>query len=253
MLTSRSARRGVTAACLVLAPAVARAQFPTSYASLVGLVRDSVGHGIPGVEVRLRGVTTGYVRTNDSGGFRLPDLPAGAVSVTARRLGFAPATVDLKLRAGHIDSLVLSLSAVAATLEGVVVEDEYDARSHRLLAGFWDRRARGFGNFITRDEIEKRDPHDFIDLVRMVPSITVQTRNGRKVIRFSRAGGRLDCPPQYWVDGLRIENGSPDEFVPQDVEAVELYSGPATIPPQFTSRFNSYTCGAVVIWTRIPG
>ena len=69
----------------------------------------------------------------------------------------------------------------------------------------------------------------------------------------NRAGGGRDCPPQYVVDGMRIENASPDEFVPQDVEAIELYSGPATIPPQFAPRFNSYTCGAVVIWTRLPG
>jgi hypothetical protein len=219
----------------------------------VGFVRDSAGRPIPGVEVRLRGATAGFARTDDSGGFRLPGLAAGPVSVTARRLGFAPATVDMRLRPGRIDSLVLSLTAVAVSLAGVLVEDEYDARSHRLLAGFWDRRSRGFGHYITRDEIEQRDPHDFVDLVRMVPSVSVQTRNGRKVIRFSRGGGRTDCPPQYWVDGLRIEGGQPDEFTPQDVEAVELYSGPATIPPQFTPRFNSYTCGAVVIWTRIPG
>jgi hypothetical protein len=52
---------------------------------------------------------------------------------------------------------------------------------------------------------------------------------------------------------MKIENGSPDEFTPQDVEAIEFYSGPSTIPPQFAPRFNSYTCGAVVIWTRLPG
>ena len=237
---------------VLIVAAASRAGAQTRYASLVGVVRDSAGHPIPGVEVRLQGSTNGYTRTNDSGGFRLPGLPAGAVNVSARRLGFAPASMDVNLRPGHIDSLVLSLTATVASLEGVLVEDEYDARSHRMLAGFWDRRSRGFGSFITRDEIEKRDPHDFVDLVRMVPSIQVQSRNGRKVVRLGRGTNR-DCPPQYWVDGLRIEGASPDEFVPQDVEAVEVYAGPATIPPQFTARFNSYTCGAIVIWTRIPG
>jgi hypothetical protein len=174
------------------------------------------------------------------------------VKVTARRLGFAPTTMDVKLRPGRVDSLVLSLTATVVSIDGVLVEDEYDVRSHRLLAGFWDRRSRGFGNFVTRDEIEKRDPHDFVDIVRMVPSVQVLTKNGRKVLRLGR-GSTRDCPPQYWVDGLRIESASPDEFVPQDVEAVEVYSGPATIPPQFIARFNSYTCGAIVIWTRIPG
>lgn len=244
--------RGTAIGVLIAASAVAGAQ--TQYASLVGVVRDSSGNPIPGVEVRLNGggSPVAYTRTNDSGGFRLPDLAAGPVKVTARRLGFAPASMDVKLRPGRVDSLVLSLTATVVSIDGVLVEDEYDVRSHRLLAGFWDRRSRGFGNFVTRDEIEKRDPHDFVDIVRMVPSVQVLTKNGRKVLRLGRGTVR-DCPPQYWVDGLRIEAASPDEFVPQDVEAVEVYSGPATIPPQFIARFNSYTCGAIVIWTRIPG
>jgi hypothetical protein len=243
--------RGAAMAVALVGIPAARAQSP--FAVLVGLVRDSAGHPIPGVEVVLQGAAPAYTRTNDSGGFRLPGLPPGETSVTARRLGFAPATVSMKLRSGRTDSLVLSLTTVIASLEGMLIEEDYDARSHRILAGFWDRRSKGFGNFVTRDEIEKREPHDFVDIARMVPSVTVQLRNGRKVIRFNRGSTRGDCPPQYWVDGMRIESASPDEFAPQDVEAVELYSGPSTIPPQFTSRFNALTCGAIVIWTRIPG
>lgn len=242
--------RGAVMACLLCCTSAASAQ--TQYAILVGMVRDSAGNAIPGVEVRIRGNGLAMARTDDSGGFRLTNLLAGPSSVSVRRMGFAPATVDVKLRPGRTDSLVVSLSAIAAALPGVLVQDEYDARSHRLLAGFWDRRSRGFGNFVTRDEIEKRDPHDFIDIARMIPSVAISSRGGRKVIRFNRGSAR-DCPPQYFVDGMRIEAGMPDEFTPQDVEAVEFYSGPATLPPQFAPRPFSYTCGAIVIWTRIPG
>jgi hypothetical protein len=222
-------------------------------ATLVGVVRDSGGIPIPAVEVRFTGADLISVRTNDSGGFRMVNLPVGIGRVTVRRMGFAPATAEVRLRSGRTDSLVFALTALATTLAGVVVEDEYEARSHRLLAGFWERRSRGFGYFLTRDEIEKRDAHEFADLARMAPSVSVGTRNGRRVIRFTRSASGRDCPPQYVVDGMKIENGSPDEFTPQDVEAIELYSGPATIPPQFAPRFNSFTCGAVVIWTRLPG
>ena len=54
----------------------------------------------------------------------------------------------------------------------------------------------------------------------------------------------------------RYEHGVPswvDLGTPDIPKAIEFYSGPATIPPQFAPRFNSYTCGAVVIWTRLPG
>jgi hypothetical protein len=43
-----------------------------------------------------------------------------------------------------------------------------------------------------------------------------------------------------------------DDFPASDVEAMELYPGPATTPMQF-SQGTTLTCGAVVIWTRIPG
>jgi hypothetical protein len=234
------------------APVVAQAQTTT----LVGLIRDSTGHGIPGVEVWLRNSDL-YTHTNDAGGFRIANSPVGAVKVTVRRMGFEATTVDLMLRAGQTDSLVVALSVIAANLPGMLVEDEAMTRSKRLLSGFWERRSRGFGHFYTREDIERREAHDFADIVRMTPSVSIVNVNGRKVIRFSRSPGvRGDCPPQYWVDGMRIENASPDEFPPMDVEAIELYAGSATIPPQFAPRIQTMrtqTCGAVVIWTRLPG
>src|SRR2546423_10612183 len=127
--------RGAAMAVALVGIPAARAQSP--YAVLVGLVRDSAGHPIPGVEVVLQGAAPAYTRTNDSGGFRLPGLPPGETSVTARRLGFAPATVSMKLRSGRTDSLVLSLTTVVASLQGMLIEEDYDARSHRILAGFW--------------------------------------------------------------------------------------------------------------------
>ena len=245
-----SCRLALAVLCGCPLVAVGAQQVP---ATLVGVVRDSAGVPIPAVEVRFTGADLVSVRTNDSGGFRMVNLPVGIGKVSVRRMGFAPATAEVRLRSGRTDSLVFSLTALATTLAGVLVEDEYEERSHRLLAGFWERRSRGFGYYLTRDDIEKRDAHEFTDLARMAPSVTIATKNGRRVIRFNRAAGARDCPPQYVVDGMKIENGSPDEFTPQDVEAIELYSGPATIPPQFAPRFNSFTCGAVVIWTRLPG
>src|SRR4051812_16319945 len=95
------------AAMMLGAPAalIAHAQQTT----LVGVIRDSSGHAISGVEVRLAGQEL-FTYTNDIGGFRLASMPVGAVKLSARRMGFAPATVDLTLRVGRIDSLVLSLS-----------------------------------------------------------------------------------------------------------------------------------------------
>jgi hypothetical protein len=249
---AQTGRRGRRYGQLLLAlawPGVAGAQHGVT--TLVGSVRDSAGHPVAGVEIRVPGAVAG--RSSDAGGFRITSVPVGATTVVIRRLGFAPATVDVTLREGRIDSLVVSLATVVAELPGVVVEDEALTRSKRLLPGFWERRSRGFGAFVTRDEIEARQTSNFVDLVRHLPSANVVSVNGRPAIRFKRYTTVQDCPPQYWVDGMRIESASPDEFTPEDVEAIEVYAGPATIPVQFAPRPFSYTCGAIVIWTRLPG
>ncbi|MES2179440.1 MAG: carboxypeptidase regulatory-like domain-containing protein [Gemmatimonadota bacterium] len=221
--------------------------------TLVGSVRDSAGHAVSNVEVWLRGSDL-FAHTNDQGGFRIVGAPIGASKITLRRLGFEQATVELELQANRIDSLVVSLTTVAAKLPGVTVED--DARSKRLLAGFWDRREKGIGHYLTRDEIASKNALDFTDIVRQTPGVVVETVSGRRTVRFSRAFNiRGECPPLYWVDGMRVEGGTPDLFPPGDMEAIELYSGTSTIPSQFSPRSSDRikTCGAIVIWTRLPG
>src|SRR4029079_9051343 len=210
--------------------------------ALAGLVRDSAGHGIPGAEVRARGNVVVAI-TNDSGRFHVAQMPIGARGVFVRRLGFAPQRAPIETSAtGTIDSVDVVLLPVVQSLPGVIAQDPHDSLSRKVLAEFWERRARGFGKFVTRDEIEKKGASRFVDVVRSVPSVTIMSARGRSDIRFRGAAfGSRDCPPQYWLDGIPLERGGADEFTPENVEAIELYPSAATTPPQFNTR--SATCG----------
>ena len=222
--------------------------------ALAGLVRDSSGHGIPGAEVRARGNVVVAI-SDDSGRFHVPQMPVGARGVFVRRLGFAPQRAPIQTSAsGSIDSVVVVLNAIAHPLPGIVALEPHDSLSRKVLADFWARRSRGFGKFVTRDEIERKGASRFVDVVRSVSSVSIMTYRGRPEIRFR--GGAVgsmarDCPPQYWMDGIPLERGSADEISPDNVEAIELYASPATTPPQFSTR--SPTCGTVVVWSRLPG
>jgi hypothetical protein len=220
--------------------------------ALVGLVRDSAGHGIPGAEVRARGNVVVAI-SNDSGRFHVGQMPIGARGVFVRRLGFAPQRVPIRTSlAGSVDSVDVVLTAVAHSLAAVEAEDPHDSLSRKVLAEFWERRARGFGKFVTRDEIERKGATRFVDVVRSVSGLSIMNYRGHQEIRFRGAAiGSANCPPQYWVDGIPLERGSAEEFTPENVEAIELYASPATTPPQFNTR--SPTCGTVVIWSRLPG
>jgi hypothetical protein len=221
--------------------------------ALVGLVNDSLGHAVAGAEVRARGnIVVAF--SDDSGRFRVASMPVGARGVFVRRLGFAPARALITPGAGETDSVRVTLRAIAQSLPEITVQEQHDSLSRKILADFWARRARGFGKFLTRDEIAQRGSSQFVDVVRSVPSVTIQFSRGRPDIRFRGAGyGSMfrDCPPQYWLDGIPLERGVADEFTPDNVEAIELYASPATTPPQFNTR--SATCGTVVVWSRLPG
>jgi Outer membrane cobalamin receptor protein len=230
-----------------------RSNAASSATSLTGVVRDSTGAPLGGVELRLVGATSTLARTDERGGFRLPPMDVGLHSIALRRLGFEPAVVDVRIRPGHSDSLVITMAQLVAVLDEVAVIAERDARSKKLLPEFWRRRKNGFGFFMTRDEIEDRHAENLIELIRRVPGVRTMQQSGRQTVRFARSLGARDCPPQYIVDGIRITNGSPDEFAPTDVEALEIYTGLANLPVEYQPHFDTYTCGAIVIWTRLPG
>jgi hypothetical protein len=258
MLSSARSWYALVACSVLLAPTPARAQAPTLVPApaitaaprgLVGLIRDSAGNRIPLAEVRARGNVL-VARSDDSGRFNVVQMPAGARGVYVRRLGFTPTRMLITPSAGTTDSIVVILVAVATSLPSVLAMERRDSISKSVLAEFWARRARGFGKFVTRDDIERRGGMRFTDLVRAVPSVRVLHMHGRSELRFTQSRIR-DCPPQYWVDGIPIQHGSADEFTPDNVEAIELYSGPATTPPQFVTR--GMTCGTIIVWSRLPG
>jgi len=242
-------RYAFVASALTGVAATSEAQAPRA---LFGLVKDSLGHAVAGAEVRAKGnVLVAF--SDDSGRFHVAQMPVGARGVFVRRLGFAPTRAPITPSAGDVDSVQVTLRAIAQPLPQINVQDEHDSLSKKVLAEFWSRRSRGFGKFLTRDEIEDKRASQFVDVVRNVSGVRIQMARGRPDIRFRGAaiGTPRDCPPQYWLDGIPLQSGVADEFSPENVEAIELYSSPATTPPQFNTR--GATCGTVVVWSRLPG
>ena len=240
----------LAAGALAGATTASEAQSPRA---LFGFVKDSLGHAVAGAEVRARGnVVVAF--SDDSGRFHVAQMPVGARGVFVRRLGFTPARAAITASNGAADSVSVTLRAIVHELPEMSVQEQHDSLSRRVLAEFWARRARGFGKFVTRDEIQQKGASRFVDVVRSVSGVQIMSHRGRQEIRFRGAGvGSMfrDCPPQYWLDGIPLQSGSAEEFSPDNVEAIELYAGPATTPPRFNTQ--SQTCGTVIVWSRLPG
>lgn len=235
-------RTGVLA--LALATATAPAQEGPPIVKVRGIVVDSAGLPLSGAEVRAVG-TALQIITSDSGVFRV-ELPAGPIVFAVRRLGYEPSTFLATLRSGRTNGVRLVLQATAQALPGVLVAEQ---REQTWLRTFNERKEAQQGTFITRADIENARARLTTDLLRRrAPSVqVVMTRGGTRV--YMRGNSARRCPPQLFVHTTPY-SGEVDDFSPDVVEAIEVYSGSAEVPPEL--NVGRATCGAIVIWTRDP-
>src|SRR5689334_19556120 len=137
-----------------------------------GLVTDTVGAPLAGVQIQVRHLLTGYVSasmTRDNGRFLVPGLEAGGpYTVTARRIGFAPQTrenVYVSLtQATRVD---FKLSLQAAQLSGVAVV------ATATTSDFSSTRT-GISTTVSDSTISRIPTlnRDFTDLVKLSPHVS---------------------------------------------------------------------------------
>jgi hypothetical protein len=156
----------------------------------------------------------------------------------------------VELVEGRRDSLFVTLVALPLKLPGIT--SVADARLREYLADYFRHREAGAGRFYQRAEIDAMRVGALTDVLRRVPGVRVTPdRNGRYIVRMGRS--TRNCPPDFWIDNVRAHALNADDIPLTDIEAIEIYSGPAGLPPEFINRFGNPACGAVVIWTRMPG
>jgi hypothetical protein len=134
------------------------------------------------------------------------------------------------MEAGDSLAVEFLISTEAVLLQPLTVVAA-STRPQGLLGGFYERMERGgFGSFINRDEIEKRQPIYPSDLLRTIPGVqVVPTWWGRALVVM-----RGRCIPQIYLDGMRVGSASIDELVsPFELEGIEVYRGIET-PAEFS-------------------
>jgi hypothetical protein len=114
--------RSVVLACALLVYALpAHAQFDS--AQVAGVVQDTTGAVLPGVDVILVNAGTSNQRTavtNEAGLYTFPNVPVGEYRITATLAGFSPVTkIDVRVTAGvniRVD-IELALGGLAETIQ----------------------------------------------------------------------------------------------------------------------------------------
>lgn len=178
--------------------------------------------------------------TDASGRFRLLGLPAsGRVTLTVRRLGFAPRTLESPI--GEMN-LRITLTERAMELGGVVVTG---------TAGVAEKRA--IGNAVSTvnvaDIVATQPVNSFQELLTgraagvSVVGSSGQVGTGSRIRVRGASSLSLSNNPLIFVDGVRVDNSQSsgpttqgfgsqsisrwNDFNPDDIESIEVIKGPA--------------------------
>jgi TonB family protein len=215
--------------------------------SITGTVFDSLGGALGGAQITIKG-TNARALTDAKGAYRLMRVQAGDIELFIRRLGYGPETRGARITSGQETRLDVTLAALAIRLPTVEVRrraEVYDSR----LAGFNARKERRVGHYVTREELDRMSSARFVDALRQIPGVQLRSLRGGGTTIALR-GSR--CPPLVFIDGFPADAGVMDLDMLDlaGVEGIEIYSGVATVPPEFMGARGTHGCGVLAVWSR---
>jgi hypothetical protein len=198
--------------------------------------------------------------TGSDGAFRLPQVPAGQHTLDVRMVGYSPTLLPFDVLAGETLHLTLVLNPVVLKTVKVTADGNFSPG----MGGFEERKRHGNGRFFDRAEIDRMQARQITDVLRRVPGMRIQSGTGpfggsqtAQTGRNSGSAGSRICPMMFYLNGTPFplsNDVSINHYVtPDDVVAIEVYTGASQIPAQFNSTTSTTRCGVVLIWTRIGG
>ena len=250
------------------------------------LAADSGRPPVVGADVSIAKVQK-RVLTDSAGRFRFRDLPVGEHFVMLRAIGFSAESSKVMVNPDESVSMEVVLQRTTGTVlpERVVTAAEA-APTEAKLVEFTERREKGVGHFVTREQLMKAEggKRTTGDVISQIPGTRVRRGGNKTWVASARtpkvetcafcpatidtsssstlnaadfsAGARPACYMDVYVDGVMVfdsrhpGNGLFDvnTISPEHIAGIELYSSAAQVPAKYNRTGAS--CGVVLIWTR---
>ncbi|MBL0941026.1 MAG: hypothetical protein IBJ03_19230 [Gemmatimonadaceae bacterium] len=211
------------------------------------------------VQLDRRGYSRLDLRT-DSAGIAQVLVAPGTWTLGVRRLGFTRATANVEVDTGDT-RLTVQVERQATRLAGMKTEEDMPASPR--LGEFERRRALKMPSaVITRADIDRVNSPVLSRMLRgvgglriadSVGSIVAISGRGNKPSRINGGTGfgLAPCVMRMMLDGVLLPPLSNiDAIVPGDVHGIEVYNGPARLPPELAGLRTDNWCGVIAIWTR---
>ena len=211
---------------------------------VAGVADAETGQALEGAEVLLVKLHR-LARANGLGEATISGVPRGIQRVRVRRLGYAPAEIDLAVT-GDTTGAVFRLPRIATQLGEVKVEAPWVPPNIR---DFEVRRRQGIGRFLMDVDLDKDRDRDFslVTTTRFPGVMTVPDSTGHPLLVSRRSAGVSLCPIQVWVDGVNLGREYGDWVRTWDIAAVEYYTG-TQVPARY--RTGGYGCGVLLLWSK---
>lgn len=226
--------------------------------SILGTVVDAATQQpVAGVSVLLIDASSGISRqalSDDLGRFVIVAPESGRYRLRTQRIGYAQSETEfIQVKGDETVTVEVSMPVSAVNVAPILVQQR-TRRISSMLQDFYDRKDRGVnGVFLTRADIEQRNPQRLTDLLGEVPGLDVSSANsaGGRNVRVTRAIGPEACPLNVYVDGRQYKQfdaSGLDTFNPHDLDGIEIYKGLAEVPAEFGG--GPARCGVLALWTR---
>ncbi len=199
-------------------------------------------------------------RTDSAGRALVPAIGIGTIRVRIRRVGFVEGRLTLDVAAGRNTLPILLDRSRAATLDTVrVVGDRLMLARH---TAFERRLGTGAATAsITAADIARRNPISTWQMFTTVSSVgMINGPDGVLVISRRMLSADLNpvagapCYMRVAIDGyllpetkVNLEQVLPR---PSEIHGIEVFAGPARIPPEYSAGGTNMFCGLIVVWTK---
>lgn len=221
------------------------------YGAVQGRIVDAETlEAIPAATARVEDLGYG-VLSDDTGRFRLDQMPPGDVEITFSHVAYGDQSVTVQVVPGSNTAVEFRISQQAIEMAPIAVT--IDTRPQWLEnVGFYHRLETGLGEFLTPIQVERRQATRFSELLRSIPGIIWKKAcvpHCYYVLEMSTNQRLTACTPTFYVDGQKA--WQPDvvdlDAIASafDVAAIEVYRGISQTPAQFFGQ-----CGAIVVWTK---
>lgn len=243
-------------ACALLWPT------PTESQTISGrLIDNETRRGVVNGTVALldtMGIAVARVLSGSEGEYVIRAPRPGRYTLRGSGMGYRGGLLSqLDVEDGEEAHLDIFLAPAPIVLEPLSITGNR-VRQELERQGFWRRREKGTGFFLTPGQLAVRPPVTEAEVIARAPFVFLDREvRWAGTIPTMRSFGE-ECVPAVLVDDIQVPVGRPvgiqeppptlEEYVNfADITALEVYRGLGEIPPEVALPFES--CGVIMIWT----